>query len=105
MTIRETAQVIADRLVRDLPAEEVWLFGSQARSDAGPDSNLDLLAVVTASELPRHHRARRAHALISDIRYPKDIIVLTREEWERQENVVNSLPYSARNEGVLLRSE
>ncbi len=102
MTVEEATQAIANRLLRELPAEEVWLFGSQARGDAGPDSDLDLLAVVEESEIPSYQRAREAHAIVADIRFPKDIIVLTRKEWLRQEHVVNTLPYVAKKEGRLL---
>lgn len=105
MTTQQAAKSIATLLLRELPAEEVWLFGSQARGDSGPDSDLDLLAVVGDSDLPRYQRARRAHAIAADIRYPKDIVVLTRKEWRRQEHVVNTLPYIARKEGVLLSSK
>ena len=103
MTIRATAEAIAERLLDELPAEEVWLFGSQARGDAGPDSDLDLLAIVEKSDIPGYQRSREAHALVREIRFPKDIVVLTRAEWARQEHVVNTLPYIAKKEGVLLQ--
>jgi len=103
MSILESAQAIADRLLREFPAEEVWLFGSQARGDAGHDSDLDLLAVVEESNRPGHVRSREAHAIVQDIHFPKDIVVVTRAEWSRQEHVVNTLPYMAKKEGILLR--
>jgi hypothetical protein len=34
----ELAEAVAERIGVGLPAEEVWLFGSQARGDASPDS-------------------------------------------------------------------
>jgi len=101
MNIDESAKAIADRLLRGLPAEEVWLFGSQARGDASPDSDLDFLAVVSDSNVPGYQRAQRAHALVQEIRFPKDIVVLTRSEWLRQKDVVNTLPYIAKKEGIL----
>jgi predicted nucleotidyltransferase len=101
---KEAAIQIAARLIEGLPAEEVWLFGSRARGEAGPDSDLDFLAVVEDSDLPGYQRSRSAYSIVADIRLPKDIVVLTREEWRRQEGVVNTLPYIARKEGVLLRS-
>lgn len=103
MTIQKSAQVIAERLIRELPAEEVWLFGSQARGDAGADSDINLLAIVKESDFPGHQRSRVAHTLVREIHFPKDIVVLTRAEWARQEHVVNTLPYIAKKEGVLLQ--
>lgn len=96
---------MANRLIRLYPAEEVWLFGSQARGDAGPDSDWDLLAVVNDSDLPGYQRARMAHEIVASVRVPKDIVVMTRAEWKQQENVVNTLPYLVRKEGVLLQAK
>ncbi|MFA7346067.1 MAG: nucleotidyltransferase domain-containing protein [Terrimicrobiaceae bacterium] len=98
----ELAEALAARIGVELPAEEVWLFGSLARGEAGPDSDMDFLVVVGESDRPGHHRSRDAHALAREIRVPKDIVVLTRKQWSRQENVVNTLPYLAKKEGRLL---
>ncbi len=102
MKTLEVAETVAERIGIELPAEEVWLFGSQARGDARPDSDLDFLVVVSESNRPSHHQSREAHSIVSDIRVPKDIVVLTRKQWSRQENVVNTLPYIAKKEGRLL---
>jgi uncharacterized protein len=98
----ELAEAVAERIGVELPAEEVWLFGSQARGDASPDSDMDFLVVVGESDRPGHHRSREAHSLVREIRVPKDIVVLTRKQWSHQENVVNTLPYLAKKEGRLL---
>ncbi len=102
MTLREAAKKMADCLTRDYPAKEVWLIGSAARSEARAGSDIDLLAVVEDSSLPSYQRAQRAHRLLGETTYPKDVIVLTRNEWARQRNVVNTLPYIAEKEGLLL---
>lgn len=102
MTIRESAQAIAERLRRELPAEEVWLFGSQARGDAGPDRDLDLLAVMAGSLQTRYERAVTARRLVSDISVSKDIVVLTRKEWEKDLRVPSSLSSTVQREGIPL---
>jgi len=102
MKTLELAGAVAERIGVELPAEEVWLFGSQARGDASPDSDLDFLVVVGESDRPGHHRSREAHSLVREIRVPKDIVVLTRKQWLHQENVVNTLPYLAKKEGRIL---
>jgi len=102
MSIQETAQAIANRLLRELPAEEVWLFGSLARGDAGPDSDLDLLAVTLESSQTRYERAVSARRLVSDFHAPKDIVVLTREEWEKDLRVPSSLSSTVLREGIRL---
>ena len=100
----EVAEFVAERIGVGLPAEEVWLFGSQARRDASAESDMDFLVIVGESDRPSHHRAREAHFLVREIRVPKDIVVLTRTQWSRQQNVVNTLPYLAKKEGLLLYS-
>ncbi len=36
----------ADRVRRRFPGARIWAFGSRARGDAGPDSDLDLFIVL-----------------------------------------------------------
>jgi len=98
----ELAETIAERIGIELPAEQVWLFGSQPRGEAGLDSDLDFLVVVPDSDRPNHHQSRDAHFMVRETPAAKDIIVLTRGQWSRQENVVNTLPYIAKKEGKLL---
>jgi uncharacterized protein len=93
---------ILDRLVRELKPDQVYLFGSRARGDADPDSDFDLLIVVTESSLPGYARDRLALRALRGIRVPVDTIVLTREEFDRKREVVSSLPATVEREGKLL---
>ena len=51
---QELLDEVVNRLVRGLHPERIYLFGSQARSQAGEGSDIDLLVVVPDSDLPRH---------------------------------------------------
>ena len=102
MEARTTAETIATRLVQDFGAESVWLFGSQARGDAGPDSDMDILAIVPFSNQSRYRRAVTAREVVSDVRFPKDIIVLTRHEWDKELKVPSSLSSTVLREGIQL---
>lgn len=93
--IRETS----DQLRKHLDPEAIWLFGSHARGDAGPDSDLDFLVVVADSAEPRYRRAQRAHGLLSRVAMPKDVIVMTRAEWDRERQVKVSLANTVLGEG------
>jgi predicted nucleotidyltransferase len=90
------------RLGKALHARSVWLFGSAARGEAGPDSDIDLLVVVPSSAQPRYKRAQTARQLVSDLRFPKDIIVLTQAEWDEELSVPVSLASTVSVEGKLL---
>jgi predicted nucleotidyltransferase len=102
MDPKAAVQLIAYRLFRDFGAEAVWLFGSQARGDAGPDSDMDFLAVVPFSSQSRYRRAVAARAVVSSVRVPKDIVVLTHDEWEKELKVPSSLANTVLREGIPL---
>ncbi|MBH0184732.1 MAG: nucleotidyltransferase domain-containing protein [Nitrospira sp.] len=101
-----TCDAIADNIVRRLVSalspERIYLFGSQARGDAGPDSDYDFLVVVRTSTLPRYRRDQAAFEALVGVGVAKDVLVLTHEEFERQRTVVCSLPATVEREGVLL---
>ncbi len=101
-TLPEAARAIARRLVQALQPDAIYLFGSHARGDAGPDSDLDFLVVVPESSHPRYTRSVEARRLVGDISAPKDIVVLTRQEWETEQRVVCSLAGTVLREGILL---
>lgn len=98
----EYAQLVSQKLRDAMQAEQVWLFGSHARGDAGPDSDIDFLAIVRSSNLSRYRRAVHARRLLRDIRCPKDIVVLTKQEWDRELGVPSSLSSTVKREGFRL---
>lgn len=95
-------QKVAAKLLKGMQADEVWLFGSRARGDATAESDMDLLVVVPESQEARHERSRRARLLVADVPESMDVAVVTKQEWRRQAHVVNTLPYLASHEGLLL---
>lgn len=101
-SLPQEAIVIGRRLSRDLGADFVFLFGSHARGQAGPDSDLDFLVVVPTSEKSRYRRAVEARGLVRDVRVPKDIIVLTRADWEKELKAPSSLSSTVVREGIAL---
>ena len=80
---------------------QVMLFGSYARGEANPDSDLDLLVIEQqvsdkAAEYLRLHRA------VGNLGVGVDVMVITREEFDRRRQVPGTLPYWASKEGQLL---
>ncbi|MCC7107424.1 MAG: nucleotidyltransferase domain-containing protein [Chloroflexi bacterium] len=90
------------RLVDAFAPERIYLFGSRARGDASEDSDYYLFVIVPASDLPHVRRAQVAHLALRDLGAPKDVVVWTREEFERYLPVVTSLPATVAREGRLL---
>ena len=84
-------QEITRRLVDEFQPEEVILFGSHAWGQPDENSDLDLLVIVSHSDLPPVRRAMRAHRCLHGLGVPKDILVKTRAEAERFRHVRASL--------------
>ncbi len=82
---REVASSVAAWADREAPRHPGLLrlgyFGSYARGDAGVGSDLDLVAVIESSPEPFERRAVGWD--LSSLPVPAEILVYTREEWER----------------------
>ncbi len=90
------------RLRRSLPAERIFLFGSRARNEADDNSDYDFLVVVADSSVPRYKREQQAFRALCGIGAAKDVLVFTRDEFERGLAVVSSLPSTVEREGRLI---
>ena len=101
-SIAEDLQVVVDRLVKGLQPDRIYLFGSRARIQAGDDSDYDLLVVVPDSQIPRHQRETQSYDLLWGLTYPVDVIVLTREDFNRTSRVKTSLVSTVLNEGKVI---
>lgn len=64
----------------------LWLYGSQARGDAGPESDVDVLLILTRSERPALEVDRYADILADlNLRYGVLFSLLPVEEAQLQE--------------------
>lgn len=92
---------IVRRILATLTADKVILFGSLARGDARPDSDIDLL-VIAPSSLPRHRRSAPLYGALSDILVPMDILVYSPEEVQEWSGVRQAFVTTAIREGIVL---
>src|SRR3712207_6399590 len=74
---------VVRQLVNALQPEQIYLFGSRARRDSLADSDYDFMVIVRESDLPPHRRAQLAHLALHRIRVAADILVSTRQEFDR----------------------
>jgi predicted nucleotidyltransferase len=93
---------ITHRLVDEFQPEEIILFGSQAWGKPGEDSDLDLLVIISHSDLSPARRAMSAHQCLQGLNVPKDILVRTRAEVERFRHVQASLEHQIFERGIVL---
>ena len=99
--VRDKIDLMVRRIATRFDPERIILFGSHARGDAGPDSDVDLLVVmgVVGSKREKQIELRRS---VHDIRIPKDIILVTPEELERQKDISGTVVRPAMREGRAL---
>jgi len=78
MVTEEQIRNAVEILVREAHPDRVILFGSYARGDARPDSDIDLLVVEqqVAHQAAEMARLRRA---LSPLRIPVDVLVTSAE--------------------------
>ena len=67
-------QALADKIVHEFHPEKIILFGSHARGDAQPDSDVDLLVIMDSDQHPSRTAAEITYR-VHPRRYPLDLIV------------------------------
>jgi predicted nucleotidyltransferase len=89
------------RIVQQFDPLRIILFGSWARGDARPDSDIDLLVVLPHVENKRRTAIGIGNVL-SDLPASKDIVVTTPEEIASRGNVIGDVLRPALREGKVI---
>lgn len=92
---------MVSRIVGRFDPEKIILFGSSARGDAGPDSDVDLLVVMSV-EGSKREKQLEIRTLLHGIRLAKDIIVSRPEDFDWRKDIVGTIEYPANKEGKIL---
>jgi predicted nucleotidyltransferase len=98
-------QILAEmvrRLREAFQPERIYLFGSKARGDIGPDSDYDLLIIVPDEAPPEQKRSRLAYQALRGTRTAADVLVLTKDAFDSRLHLPASLPAIVAREGKLL---
>lgn len=89
------------RIIKKFHPEQIILFGSRARGDARPDSDVDLLVVMAVEGSVREKRLEISLAL-PDLPVSVDVIVTTPENFAWRKEVVGTIEWPAAREGKVL---
>ena len=98
-------QKIIDKMVRRIiemfHPEKVILFGSHARGEAGPESDVDLLVVIRV-EGSKRQKDNEIDRALADREIPLDLVVVTPEQFERESHLMGTIVRPAVREGKVL---
>lgn len=89
------------RIVERFNPLKIILFGSYARGNAGPDSDVDLLIVMPVRGSKRK-KAVEIGVALHDFKVAKDVIVVTPQEFEWRKDVIGTIEWPAVREGQVL---
>ena len=98
----EVLKQMVQAIVREVDPEEIWLFGSRARGEAGPDSDVDLLVVEREPFGPERSRLAeitRVYDALRDFPLALDVLIYSREELEKWRDSLNHITARCWREG------
>ncbi len=97
----EILREIIARIVQVAHPQRLILFGSAARGEMGPDSDVDLLVVV---QEPVHRRdlAGEIYRNLHGVQLPVDVVVVTENDIQEFGDKLGTVLYPALKEGVVV---
>ncbi|HEX7627666.1 MAG TPA: nucleotidyltransferase domain-containing protein [Candidatus Methanoperedens sp.] len=101
MISKEILNEAVRRLVDKFHPEKIILFGSQARETADNRSDVDLLIISPIKE-KRRKLMIEMRRVLGELEYAFDVIILTREEFERDQKIPGTIGRYASREGKII---
>ncbi len=101
----EVLRRMVEIIVRETDPEAIILFGSRARGDARPDSDIDLLVIEREPFGPGRSRikeAARLYRALGDLPASKDLLVYSHDEVADRRSIPSHVVGRAYREGRLL---
>lgn len=93
---------LLDRVVAYFQPRRVILFGSTARGDAGPDSDIDLLVVVDDDTPDEKVTIRAGYESRRGYGEPADVFPVRESTFQRKCRIAGTLPRAATLEGIVV---
>lgn len=102
---RKSVAIAVERIAAACQPRAIMAFGSRARGNARPDSDLDLFVLLNEPVPDGVALRRHLRGLLSDMPFSKDIVVSEPEQFARRKSEVNSIYGEVAREGLDLWRE
>lgn len=102
MISQETIQEAIRRLVKAYEPLTIYLFGKYAWGTPDDDDDLNILVVVESSDVKVYKRGDLAFDALLSLKIPKNVTVLTKQEFDTSTQDVTSLGYEIKNRGKMV---
>lgn len=102
MVNKDILEEVKNRLVKTYNPIAIYLFGSYAWGSPTEDSDLDLLVVIDKSDEKSYDRVRQGQRALFGLGISKDLIIYTKDEFDRISNNVTTLGYKIKHEGKVI---
>jgi uncharacterized protein len=99
--VEQTVKEMVRRIVARFEPDRIVLFGSHARGQAGPDSDVDLLVVMPVQGSKRAQQVR-IRLELRGLGVAKDVVVVTPEEADRLKEIPGTIVRPAFREGKVV---
>jgi uncharacterized protein len=93
---------LLDPVVAYFKPRRVILFGSRARGDAGPYSDIDLLVVVDDDTPAEKVTIKAGFESRRSYHHPADVFPVREETFRRKSMIAGTLPRAATLEGIVV---
>jgi uncharacterized protein len=102
MIEKNVIEEVKNRLIKTYNPLAIYLFGSYAWGTPTKDSDLDILIVVDQSDEKTYRRPIPGQRALFGLEIPKDIIVYTKDEFDKRSKDITTLCYKIEKEGELI---
>lgn len=102
---QETLEKLTEAIVRAVRPSTVILFGSHARGDAHPDSDVDLMVVENqpfSADRSRRAEYSRLTEVLREFPFSKDILLYSQAEFDFWKDSPTHVVGRASREGIVL---
>jgi uncharacterized protein len=99
---QEMLDQVTHELVEALHPEQIVLFGSHAWGSPHQDSDLDLFIVMSGETEITMELKVKVHAALSEMGFPKDIVLSNHSNVQRMESAKASLTHEVLNKGKVI---